>query len=205
MREPAHKIGITFAKNAYGNRMYAELGFVRPDGSIHRALAFVDMGSSAMTVRESLFKELRLDLQMPLTFKVGKLSVVVPASDVASERRAPSPMGTDLEVEAMLPASVLERFQVVMDYQQRTLALAPPGPLKAEGLAVPFHINQKTGMIAVDASIAGTSYPVTIDNGSAYTWFDHNAAKPWLLSHPNWERGVGAVGASNMMMSGDRY
>ena len=44
-----------------GNRMYAELGFVRPDGSIHRALAFVDMGSSSMTLTESLFKELQLD------------------------------------------------------------------------------------------------------------------------------------------------
>ena len=31
-----------------GNRMYAELGFVRPDGSIRRALAFVDMGSPSM-------------------------------------------------------------------------------------------------------------------------------------------------------------
>ena len=48
----------------------------------------------------------------------------------------------------MLPAGVLKRFQVVIDYLQRTLALAQPGPLKAEGLAVPFHINPKTGLIA---------------------------------------------------------
>jgi hypothetical protein len=31
-----------------GNRIYAALGFVRSDGSIHRALAFVDMGSPSM-------------------------------------------------------------------------------------------------------------------------------------------------------------
>jgi hypothetical protein len=36
-----------------GDRIYAELGFVRPDGSLHRALAFVDMGSPKMEVRES--------------------------------------------------------------------------------------------------------------------------------------------------------
>jgi hypothetical protein len=44
---------------------------------------------------------------------------------------------------------------------------------------------------------------MTLDNGSAYTWFRQSAAKEWLVSHPSWERGVGAVGASNMMMSGD--
>lgn len=33
-----------------GNRMYAELAFVRPDGSVHRALAFVDLGSPSMMV-----------------------------------------------------------------------------------------------------------------------------------------------------------
>ena len=46
-------------------------------------------------------------------------------------------------------------------------------------------------------------YAVTIDNGSAYTWFSQAAAKEWLVAHPDWERGVGAVGASNMMMSGE--
>ena len=81
MREPPRiNIGITFAKNAYGNRIYAELGFVRPDGSIHRALAYVDMGSSSMTLRESLFNELQLDLTRWLTFKVGDFSVVCPAA-----------------------------------------------------------------------------------------------------------------------------
>src|SRR5579864_2390370 len=70
-----------------GNRMYAELGFVRPDGSIHRALAFVDMGSPAMTLRQSLFKDLQLDEKRPLAFRVGGLSVVVPRAQVTSEQR----------------------------------------------------------------------------------------------------------------------
>ena len=58
--------------------MYAELGFVRPDGSIHRALAFVDMGSPSMTLTESLFQELQLDQNHPLRFRVGDLLVEVP-------------------------------------------------------------------------------------------------------------------------------
>ena len=60
-----------------------------------------------------------------------------------------------------------------------------------------------TGLIAVDASIDGSRYAITIDNGSAYTWFRQSATEPWLASHPAWNRGVSAVGPSNMMMSGD--
>ena len=51
--------------------------------------------------------------------------------------------------------------------------------------------------------IDGKTYPITIDNGSAYTWLRQSTANNWLVSHPEWVRGVGAVGASNMMMSGD--
>lgn len=186
-----------------GNRMYAELGFVRPDGSIHRALAFVDMGSPSMTLTESLFKELQLDQNHPLRFRVGNLLVEVPRAEVITEPGEPYSIGPDLKVEGMLPAGILQRYQVVIDYQKRILAFTQSRSAKPPGVSVPFHINQNTGLIAVDASIAGKSYPITIDNGSAYTWFRQSTAKSWLVSHPEWERGVGAVGASNMMMSGD--
>lgn len=56
----------------------------------------------------------------------------------------------------------------------------------------------------MQAEIAGRTYAVTIDNGSAYTWFREETAKFWLRANPKWERGVGAVGASNMMMADDR-
>src|SRR5262249_34282965 len=186
-----------------GNRTYAELGFVRPDGTVHRALAFVDMGSQRMAVRESLFKDLQLDRRETFTFIVGSFPVDVRSAEIERRPRGPSSIGSDLKVEAMLPASILQRYQVVIDYHERALVLAAPGALQAQGTAVPFSINPATGLIAVDASIAGTSYPIAIDNGSAYTWVSQRVATRWIAAHPDWKRGVGAVGASNMMMSGD--
>jgi hypothetical protein len=187
-----------------GNRIYAELGFLRPDGSSHRALAFVDMGSPSMVLREALFRELQLDGRKPLVFRVGELSVEVPGREVSSESREPTSIGSDLKVEGILPAGVLQKYQVAIDYRKRTLTLAKPGTLKPQGMSVPLRINRETGLVAVDASIDGRSYPITIDNGSAYTWIRQSTAKSWLSSHPGWERGSGAVGPSNMMMSGDR-
>jgi len=186
-----------------GNRIYARLAFVRPDGSVHQALASVDMGSASMGIARSLLEELHLDESKRLLFRVGELSVEVPAGEVISRSGEPYSIGSDLKVEALLPAGVLQNFQVVIDYGSRTLTLARSPSHKPEGVSVPLHINRQTGLVAVDATIAGKPCAVTIDNGSAYTWFRQSTAKDWLRSHPEWERGLGAVGASNMRMAGD--
>lgn len=163
------------------------------------------MGSPFMTLRESLFRELQIDRGKPLRFRAGELAVVVPAAQVTSEPGAPRSMGGELKVEAMLPAGILQKYLVVMDYEKCTLTLAPPGTVKAQGIAVPFRINAETGLISVEASIDGEPFAITIDNGSAYTWVRQSAAQGWLAAHPGWERGVGAVGTSNMMMSGEGW
>ena len=186
-----------------GNRTYARLAFVRADGSIHDALAFIDMGSAMSTVVVSLRDALGIDEKQPLAFRVGAMMVHVPAAAVTIEPDEPYSVGADLKVEAMLAAGLLQKYQVTIDYRRKTLTLAEPGSTTPEGVGVPFRIHEGTGLIAVDAAIDGKSYAVTIDNGSAYTWFRQSVVREWLVRHPDWQRGVGAVGTSNMMMSGD--
>ncbi len=103
----------------------------------------------------------------------------------------------------LLPAGVLRNNQVVIDYASRTLTLAQPGTLHPEGMPVPVHLDEKTGLVAVDATINRRSYPLTIDVGSAYTWIRKSTAQTWLKAHPEWQRGIGAVGPSNMRMEDD--
>jgi hypothetical protein len=186
-----------------GNRMYAELAFLRPDGSIHRALAFVDLGSPSVMVTESLFKELQLERKRPLGFRVGDLTVQIEASAVSSYPEEPYSVGGDLKVEGLLPAGVMQKYEIVIDYRRRTLTFAQPGTYKPEGVPVPARVNQRTGLLAVEASVAGREYPVTIDNGSAYTWLTKSTVEDWLRAYPEWRRGVGAVGVSNMRMADD--
>jgi hypothetical protein len=187
-----------------GNRVYAQIDFLRPDGSSHRALAYVDMGGTDKILAESLYKELRIDSTHPMRFKVGELTVEVPAAGIVSVNRPPRRLpGSELRVAAYLPASVLQPYQVVLDYGKRTLTLAEPGTIRPQGVAVPFQLDTATGLIAVNASIDGRPYAITIDNGSAYTWLRKRTANDWLGAHPTWARGTGAVGAGNMMMLGD--
>jgi hypothetical protein len=62
-------------------------------------------------------------------------------------------------------------------------------------------VNNNTGLISVAVSAGGHTYKAAVDNGSAYTWFSERTVQDWIREHPDWERGTGAVGESNMQMA----
>lgn len=186
-----------------GNRIYAELAFVRPDGTLRTALAFVDMGSPSMIVSEALFRDLQLDQKKSLNFRIGDFPVVVDSRTVTKDSSLPFSISKNRPVEALLPAGVMRNYQVALDYPGRSLTFAIPGTPKAGGIPIPFRMNEKSGLIAIAVSIDGRAYPITVDCGSAYTWIAKSVARPWLAAHPAWERGAGAVGPSNMRMADD--
>jgi hypothetical protein len=186
-----------------GNRIYAELTFVRPDGSPRKVLAFVDLGSPSMILSQALFKELQLVQQRSLLFTVGDMSVRVDSSAITADDWFPFSIADHRNVEALLPAGVLQRYQLILDYANCTLTLAQPGTLKVEGAPAPLRINKRTGLVVVDVGVNGETYAATIDTGSAYTWLRKNTAQKWLKVHPDWQRAIGAVGPSNMRMAAD--
>src|SRR5579872_7085860 len=98
------------------NRVYAEVGFVRPDGTLHKTLAFVDLGSPSTILSEALFKELQLDQRKPLTLNVGDMLVRVDSSAVTRDPWLPFSVGDNRRVEAILPAGVMQKYEVVLDY-----------------------------------------------------------------------------------------
>ncbi len=183
------------------NRIFVELEFVRPDGTLRKALAFVDLGTPAPVLLEPLFKELQIDQKRPLVFRVGGIEIQVESSAVQTDTGSfmTGPKGRrTVAVEAVLPGSVMKNYQVVFDYAAQSLTIARPETIKPRGIAVPCRVNDKTGLISVEAAIAGHSYAVAIDSGSAYTWFREDIAQQWVKAHPEWKRGRGAVGEANM-------
>jgi hypothetical protein len=183
------------------NRMFAEVAFVRPDGTLRKALAFVDLGTPVPVIGEGLRLELGVDRNEPLVLRIGRLDIRLDSSVVATDTE-PSFTGRNgkatVPVEAILPGSVMKNYQVIFDYGKRTLTLARPGTLVPEGTAVPCRVNEKTGLISVAAEIAGHTYEMSVDSGSAYSWVRDTVARQWVIAHPAWKRGAGAVGEANM-------
>jgi hypothetical protein len=126
-----------------GNRIYAEVVFVRPDGTPHKTLAFVDSGSPAMIVSPALYEELQIGRARALTLQIGELAVHVEPAAVSKDEWLPFAVGEKQQVEALLPAGVMQKFQMVIDYAQRSVTLAQPSAVKNEATPVPFRINEK--------------------------------------------------------------
>lgn len=188
------------------NRIFAELAFVRPDGKLRTAYAFVDLGTPQLEISGKLRQELQLDRNKRVVLRVGELNISVDASAIRTSSGAffsGAHGKATVHVEAVLPGSVMKNYQVVFDYAKHSLTLAQPGALQPKGSAVPCRVNEKTGLISVTARIGGHPYALAVDSGSAYSWVRSDVARQWVSEHPDWKRGTGAVGEANMQTRPD--
>lgn len=186
-------------------RIVVEISFEEPGGGKRAALAWFNMGMTQPVLSKGLYRELQIGSGQPLRMRFGDRAIEVASHAVVngdggvgvpefSHLFAPRP------VEAMLPASVLQQFVVTLDYGRRQITLAKPSMRRIDGIAVPASVNPKTGIVSVEATIAGKSYPVVIDAGSGYSWVRGDTARDWLARHPEWQRSDGAVGQANANM-----
>ena len=183
------------------NRVFAQLDFVRADGTLRKALAFVDLGTPALVLDKKLHEELQVGRGKPAILRVGHLEMKVDSSAVETDTDlgVTGPNGKrTVSVEAVLSGSVLTNYELVVDYAKRTLTVAQPNTLKSAGDAVACRVNEKTGMVSITTDIDGRPYALAVDTGSAYSWVREDVAEQWTKAHPDWERGKGAVGEANM-------
>jgi hypothetical protein len=183
------------------NRVFAEVAFVRPDGTFRHALAFVDLGTPAPEITTALYHELQVNRGRPLRLRIGQLEIPIASSTVnvsAGEGRTGPNGRATMAVEAVLPGSVVKDYQVIFNFGARTLTLGRPGTFTPDGIAVPCRVNERTGLVSMNAVVAGRTYAVAVDPGSAYSWIRADVAREWTAAHPTWNRGTGAVGEANM-------
>jgi hypothetical protein len=186
------------------NRVFAELQFVRPDGTLRKAVAYVDLGTPKMAIDQKLLQELQPDQKKPLSLRFGNLETQIREFETDTDLGFTGRDGKrNIPVEAVLAGSVLKDYQVVFDYANRTQTIAQPGTLGGKGEVVPCRVNEKTGLISVSAAVAEHSYAFAIDCGSAYSWIRKETAAQWVKGHPDWKRGTGAVGEANMQTKTD--
>ncbi len=188
------------------NRIFAELEFVRPDGTPRKAVAFVDIGTPQLVLEQDLGSELGLEKAKQAVLRIGDLEIDVPGPDVQTDTglgMTGSEGKRSVKVEAVLAGSVMKNYQMVVDYPKHSLTMGKPDTIPPKGDAVPCRINAKTGLVSVTAKIDGRAYALAIDCGSAYTWVRHDIASRWIAEHRDWKRGVGAVGEANMQARPD--
>ena len=188
------------------NRMFVDVEFVRSDGTVRKARAWMDTGNEALVLQEALARDLGCEFAMGEKQPWARLSRApglrlngwpldpagVPAVVLQGPRMRPG-----LLAEAQLPASLIRRYHVVFDYPARRLTLAKPGLLKPRGVPIPCRVNPETGLFLIEAVVDGETVPLGVDNGSSYTWVSDSLTGALKERHPDWPAAVGAVGAAN--------
>jgi hypothetical protein len=190
--------------------MIVDVEFVRPDGTIRTARAWVDTGNQFLMVGEALARDLGLDVARPKegatqypqmwasqTPRMRISGMPLDMQGVKTEVLSGARLMPGVPAEANVPASALRRDHVVFDYPARRLTVARPGVLRPRGVAIPCRVNAETGLFQVAATLDGESVQLGVDNGSAGTWVADSLTTAWRSRHPDWPHATGAVGSAN--------
>ena len=190
------------------NRMIVEVEFVRPDGTVLPARAWVDTGNEVLLLSRPLARDLGIDVPGAKD-KAAQVELPSPAPLLRFGDLSVSTEGVDVEVlpgdvlwqglpaDFNLPASLLRNEQLILDYPARRFTIARPGVLRPKGVPIPCRVNAKTGLFMVTAVLDGDTANLGIDNGAAGTWVSDSLTKTWTARHPDWPRATGAAGSAN--------
>jgi hypothetical protein len=103
-----------------------------------------------------------------------------------------------LPADANLPATVLRRYRVIVDYPNRTLTLAPPAGAVPKGTRVAGAVHPSSGIVQIDGRIGGVAVSLALDLGASYTFVSQSWLERLAADHPRWRRITGAAGAANI-------
>jgi hypothetical protein len=187
------------------NRLMVDVQFLRSDGTIRTAQAWLDTGNERLVLGRKLATDLGLAVGAPDEQRhevptprvcVGTLELDVEGV-TTTVQPASVTVRPGVTAEACLPASALRHRQVVLDYPARTLTVGMPGALKPRGVPIPCLVNEQTGLFQVAALIDGETVRLGVDSGSAGTWVSGTLIERWQARHPRWPSAVGALGSTN--------
>ncbi len=194
------------------NRAYVEVQLERRDRSMRPARFWVDNGNPELAISEPLARDLGLDLsktgknedgmavaavELPRLL-IGGLQIQTEAVS-ANVLLGNVHVFAEKDVDGILPSTILKHYQVRFDYPGRRFTIGDPGALKPRGIRIACTVHPSTGMVLMTAKIAGKSYDMTLDMGSAFTLVSESLAQQWATQHSDWPQLSGAIGAANML------
>ncbi len=208
--DSAARRSVTLPFTMDHNRMIVQVDFVRGDGTLRTARAWVDTGNPTLVLGEALARDLGFEAApaepgsaQPGPAWAGRTpgllvgGMALDTTGVKTRVQSGSRTMPGVPAEANLPSAVLRSLHVVFDYPRRQLTLARPGVARPHGVALPCRVNAETGLFQVDVSVDGAVFALGVDNGSSYTWVSNAVTSAWEARHPSRPRSRGAVGTAN--------
>lgn len=198
--------GVTVPITLDHNRMLVDAEIQTKDGNWLSVRLWVDSGNPDFLVSSACAARLGIDVSAegnsvvippPGGVRIG--SMALDFTGVKSKVvREPSWLFSTMHNDANLPATVLQKYDVVFDYPAMQLTLGEQGSLVPRGEAVPASVNRQTGIIQIDAVVGPDTFSVALDNGASYTVLSGDVLEGLMTSCPDSPRIVGAYGCANI-------
>ena len=183
----------------------------RRNGSWRGARVWVETGDPDLFLPEGLAGDLGMDLSAPpARVEDGRLEVPLPTGlrlgGVLLEPEGvrtwvgfePGWLFSTVHNDAILPATVLRRYQVVLDYPRREVTIGSRGSLPHRGTSALGLVDPQTGMVQLPPIIGSDTLSFALDNGASYSFTTADLAERLSRAHPDWPTMSGALGTANI-------
>jgi hypothetical protein len=188
------------------NRMIIDAEFRREDGTWRKTRLWVDSGNPRFMVSRGFAEDMGIkntdtlkirEIPSPSDVRIGNMRVnfdnIISVVDPIDKW-----MFNTMHIDANLPSTVLQRYQVIFDYPAGEFTLAIPGSLTPRGIPSHASVNYSTGIIQMDAEIDGKLYSFALDNGSSFSFTTDSIINQLAALHPDWPQSTGATGSANI-------
>jgi len=192
-----------------GNAPIVEV-LVRHGDHARTARFLVDTGGGALMIGSNVMSDLAVppagpeikeggDLLVPLrnlTCDIGGLQLDLKDVRIFGTPGRVRIMARNL-VEGMVPASILRKYRVILNYPSRLFTLAT-SKSQPRGIQLDTPIAATSGFPRIEVEISGKKYGFLLDTGASFTMVSQSVLDGWTEQHPEWSTARGSTGFANM-------
>jgi len=192
-------------------RVIIDADVTGPNGSTQKVHAWVDNGNAELELSRRLATVLGLTVSCaadscsappPPSIAIG--GIKIPLIEVKQARIPLRPVGAaavlagGVNAEINIPATVLRRYDVLVDFPGRKLSLGSAGTIPFRGASSKVLVNPENGLIQIPSQIEKRKLNLGLDLGSSISFLAENVFTSLAAAHADWPQMTGAVGPANM-------
>jgi len=208
---PSEPTSVTVPAAIDHNRVVINAEVSLPNGTTERVHAWVDNGNPDLYLSRRMATLLGLAVfcndrecssPPPKEMIVGGMTI--PLAGVKQAKiplkpvNAASVLAAGMNAEINLPASILRRYDVLVDFPGHKFSIGAPGTIHFRGPSGKVQINAENGLIQVPSQIERKKYNLALDLGASISFLSDEVFDKFAAAHPDWPHMTGAVGSANM-------
>jgi len=193
------------------NRVIIDVDLPLPDGSSKRVRGWVDNGNPDLDLSRRVATLMGLNVTCgehecsappPHAITIGGMRISLAAVKEAKIPLKPiaaaAILAPGMAAEINLPSAVLRNYDVLINFPDHKLTLAPPGSLQFKGAKTKVIVNPENGLVQVPSQIGNKKYNLALDVGSSISFLSQDLFDKFAAANPDWPHMTGAVGPANI-------